>query len=64
MRWLDHVACMGKMTNAYRILVGKGGRKRSFGKHRHRWEGNMTSDLKRNSLGRCILDSSGQDRDE
>jgi hypothetical protein len=23
MRWVEHVACMGQMRNAYKILVGK-----------------------------------------
>jgi hypothetical protein len=32
------------MRNAYKILVRKPGRKRPFGKHRHRWVGNVTMD--------------------
>jgi hypothetical protein len=31
-RWLGHVACMDKMRNAYKILVGKSVGKRSFGR--------------------------------
>jgi hypothetical protein len=37
MRWVRHVACMGKMKNAYKILVGKPEEERPLGSHRHRW---------------------------
>jgi len=30
MRWVGHVACMGEMRNAYKILVGKPEGKRSL----------------------------------
>jgi hypothetical protein len=45
-----------KMTNAYRILVGKSERKRSLGKPRRRWEDNGS---KGNRAGTCGLDASG-----
>jgi hypothetical protein len=32
-----NVACMGKMRNSYRILVGDPEGKRPLGKPRHRW---------------------------
>jgi hypothetical protein len=32
MRWAGHVAGMGEMLNAYRVLVEKHGGKRLFGK--------------------------------
>jgi hypothetical protein len=35
----------GETKNAYRILVGKPGGKRPFGKPRRRWEGNTRMDL-------------------
>jgi hypothetical protein len=36
MRWVGHVAWMGQMKNAYKVLVGKLERKRPLGRHRHR----------------------------
>jgi hypothetical protein len=38
MRWVGHVACLGKRRGVYRVLVGKPEAKRPFGKPRHRWE--------------------------
>jgi hypothetical protein len=35
---MDHVARMGAMKNAYKILVGKCARKRPLGRPRRRWE--------------------------
>jgi hypothetical protein len=32
MRWAAHVACLGEMKNAYKILVGKHERKRLLGR--------------------------------
>jgi len=46
MRWARHVAHVGDMRNAYKIVVGKPGRKRSLGKPRHRWEHNIKMDLR------------------
>jgi hypothetical protein len=37
MRWAGHVAHVGKMRNAYKILVGKPEGKRPLGRPRHRW---------------------------
>jgi hypothetical protein len=37
---------MGKMKNAYKILVRKPGEKRSLRKHRCRWEDNIRVDLR------------------
>jgi hypothetical protein len=37
-RWTGHVARIGKMTNAHRILVGKPERKRPFGREAHMGE--------------------------
>jgi len=36
MRWVAHVACLGKMRGAYRILVGKLEGKRPVGRPKHR----------------------------
>jgi hypothetical protein len=44
MKWAGHVARMGEMRNAYRILVGKPEGKRPLGRPRRRrvvWTGSM-----------------------
>ena len=41
MRWAGHVASMGEKRGVYRILVGKLGGKRPFGRIRLRWEDNI-----------------------
>jgi hypothetical protein len=46
MRRAGHVACMGEMRNAYRILVGKPEEKRSLGGPRRRSEDNIRMDLR------------------
>jgi hypothetical protein len=45
MRWAGHIACMGKMRNAYNILVGKPEGKRPLGRPRCRWK-NIRMDIK------------------
>ena len=45
MRWAGHVARMGEMRGVYRFLVGKPEGKRSLGRPRRRWEGNIKTDL-------------------
>jgi hypothetical protein len=46
MRWAGHVAQMGEIRNAYRILVGKPEGKRPLGRPRRRWVGNIKMDLR------------------
>jgi hypothetical protein len=41
MRWEGHVACMGEMRNAYKILVGKCKGKRSHGRRNRICEDNF-----------------------
>jgi hypothetical protein len=41
-----HVACMGEIRNAYKILDRKPEGKRLLGRPRYRWEGNITMDLR------------------
>jgi hypothetical protein len=41
-----HVARMGDMRNAYKILVGKPERKRTLRKRKARWEDNIITDLR------------------
>jgi hypothetical protein len=45
MRWEGHAARMGEKRNAYRLLVVKPERKRSLGRPRRRWVGNIKMDL-------------------
>ena len=41
MKWEGHVARMGEMRGAYRILVGRSEGKILLERPRHRWEGNI-----------------------
>ena len=41
MRWVGHVAHMGRGAITYRVLVGIPEGKKPFGRSRHRWVGNM-----------------------
>ena len=43
MRWAGHVTHVGERRGIYRVLVGKPGGKRPFGRPRHRWEDNNGS---------------------
>jgi hypothetical protein len=45
MRWVGHVARMGKRRGVYRVLVGKTEGKRPHRRPRHRWEDNINMDL-------------------
>jgi hypothetical protein len=45
MRWVGHVAQMGEGRGMYRVLVGKREGKRTLGRPRRRWEGNIKADL-------------------
>jgi hypothetical protein len=46
MRWVGHVACMGKGRDVYRVLVGRAKGKRLLGRPRHWWEDNIKLDLR------------------
>jgi hypothetical protein len=46
MRWAGHVARMGEMRNAYRILVGNPEGKRTLGRPKRRWVDNIKMDLR------------------
>jgi hypothetical protein len=56
MRWAGHVVRMRETRNACRILIGKPEGKRSLGRPRRRWEGNVKIDLKRDRMGPYGLD--------
>jgi hypothetical protein len=43
-RRVVHVACMGDMRNAYKVLARKPEGKRPLGRARHRWENNIGMD--------------------
>jgi hypothetical protein len=45
MRWAGHVAYMGDGRGAYRVLLRRAERKKSFGRPRRRWEDNIKMDL-------------------
>jgi hypothetical protein len=47
MRWAGHVARMGEMRNAYKILVGKLEGKRWLGRPMRRWTDNIRLDLRK-----------------
>ena len=41
MRWVNFVAYVGEMRNAYCFLIGKPKRKKSLGTSRRKWENNI-----------------------
>jgi hypothetical protein len=45
MRWVGHMARMGKGRGVYRVLVGRPEGKRQQGRPRRRWEDNIKLDL-------------------
>jgi len=47
MRWARHVARMGEMTTAYKILAGKSRGNRPRGKLRCRRDGNIKMNLEK-----------------
>jgi hypothetical protein len=46
MRWVGHMAHMGKGRNVYRVLVGKPEGKRPLERPRRRWEDGIKIDLR------------------
>jgi len=51
-RCAGHVSRMGKMRNAYNILIGKSEGKRPLGRPRLRWRDNIRMDLR--EIGRGL----------
>jgi hypothetical protein len=47
MKWTEHAARMGKMRNAYQILVTKPEGNRPLGRPEHRWEDNIKMNLRK-----------------
>ena len=63
MRWAGHVARMGEERGLYRVLVGKPEGKRSLGRPRRRWVGNIRTDLQEVGFGYMDWIGLVQDRD-
>jgi len=63
MRWVGHVARMGKNRGVYGVLVGKTQGKRPPGIHRHRWEINIKVDLQQVECEGMDWIDLAQDRD-
>jgi hypothetical protein len=62
MRWAGHVACMGEVSGAYNILVGRPEGRRPLGRPRRRWEDNIKIDLREIGLGEVDWINLAQDR--
>jgi hypothetical protein len=45
-KWVGHVARMGKVRNIYKILVGQPEGKRQLGRHKSRWKNIIKVDRK------------------
>jgi hypothetical protein len=56
MRWVGHVACMGKERGVYRVLVGKPDRKRPLGRSMCRLEDNIKMNIRETGINgaNCI----------
>jgi hypothetical protein len=63
-RWVRHIAHIGEMRNAYRLLVGKSYRKKPLGRHRRRWEDNIRMDHKEIGCERVDWLHLAQDRNQ
>jgi hypothetical protein len=63
MRWVGHMARMGKGRNVYRILVGKPEGKRPLERPGHRWGDGIKMDLREIGYGGVEWIRLAQDRD-
>jgi hypothetical protein len=55
---------MGEVKNLYKILIGKPGRKRPFGRPRRRWKDNINTDVREIGWEGVIWIHLAQDRDQ
>jgi hypothetical protein len=55
---------MGKMRNLYKVLVGKPEGKRPLGRHRRRWEENISMYLRETRWVFVVLNHLDQERDQ
>jgi hypothetical protein len=62
MKWVGHVVCMRE--KCIQGLVEKPEGKRPLGRHRHRWEDNITMDLKEIGWQGTDIIHVAQDRDK
>jgi hypothetical protein len=63
MRWAGHVARMGEVRGACKILVGKPEGRRPLGRPRRRWEDNIGMDLREIGSGDVDWIRLAQNRD-
>jgi hypothetical protein len=49
--WAGYVARMGDRTGTHRVLIGRPEEKKSFGKSRRRWKGNIKKDIQEVECG-------------
>jgi hypothetical protein len=63
MRWAGHVAYMGEVRGAYKILVGRPEGRRPLGRPRRRWEDSIKMDLREIGFGDVDWNHLAQDRD-
>jgi hypothetical protein len=64
MKWAGHIAHMGEMRNAYRILVGKPIGNGPLGRPMHWWGDNIKMDLREIGFGGVDWICLAQDKDE
>jgi len=60
---VGHVACMGEMRKAYKILMRRPEGKRLLGRFRHKWEDSIRMDLREIGLEGVSWIHLTQDRD-
>ena len=57
LRWVGHVARMGKRRGAYRVFVGKPEGRRPLRRPRHKWEDNIKMGLREVEWGHGLYQS-------
>jgi len=59
MRWVGHIAHMGEVRNAYKIVVGKSEGKRPCRMHRHRCKDNIRMEVRETGWRKLVCYSLG-----